>query len=131
AGPEHDLALVAEPAARYSAEAGEDEREVDEAEVLRIWLSLTATNASRAKDLKTAEAELDRRVLATYPTLDEPQIKRLVVDDKWMATLDAAIRTEVDRIAQHLERRVRELAERYQTPLPALTKEVAELEGRV
>jgi type I restriction enzyme M protein len=131
AGKEAELALVAEPAASYSAEGREGEPEVDEAEVLRTWLRLSAKKASLSKDLKTAEADLDRRVLATYPKLDEQQIQSLVVDDKWMATLDSAIRTEVDRIAQHLERRVRELAERYQTPLPALTKEVAELEGKV
>ena len=44
----------------------------------------------------------------------------LVVDDKWIAALDAAIHGEMDRISQQLTpTRVKELAERYETPLPA------------
>ena len=33
------------------------------------------------------------------------------MDDKWLATLDATIRGEIDRISQSLTRRVKELAE--------------------
>ncbi|CAN5191693.1 hypothetical protein BH23VER1_BH23VER1_17510 [soil metagenome] len=58
-------------------------------------------------------------------------MKALVVDDKWLATLDTAIHGEIDRIEQALNGRVRELAERYQTPLPAMTGRVAELEDKV
>lgn len=38
---------------------------------------------------------------------------------------------EMDRISQTLTRRVRELAERYAEPLPALTAHVTELEAKV
>ena len=54
-----------------------------------------------------------------------------MVDDKWLAALDAAIHGEMDRVCQTLTGRVRELAERYETPLPQLTDEVAELAARV
>jgi type I restriction enzyme M protein len=40
------------------------------------------------------------------------------VDDKWLATLDTAIHGEMDRISQALTQRVKELAERYETPMP-------------
>lgn len=55
----------------------------------------------------------------------------LVVDDKWMATIDRDIHTEMDRISQRLTQRIKELAERYETPLPKQTVEVSELEKRV
>ena len=42
-----------------------------------------------------------------------------MVDDKWLAALDAAIHGEMDRISQALTQRVKELAERYETPLAA------------
>ena len=58
-------------------------------------------------------------------------VKSLVVDDKWMAALDAAIHGEMDRISQQLTQRVKELAERYETPLPQATARVAELEAKV
>lgn len=55
----------------------------------------------------------------------------LVVDDKWIATLHTAIHGEMDRISQQLATRVKELAERYASPLPKLTNRVAELEAKV
>ena len=54
-----------------------------------------------------------------------------MVDDKWMARLSAAVQGELDRVSQTLTGRIRELAERYATPLPQLTDEVATLAARV
>ena len=65
------------------------------------------------------------------PVLGETEVKSLVVDDKWMAALEAVIHGETDRISQQLTQRVKELAERYETPLPDLNKRVAELEAKV
>ena len=56
----------------------------------------------------------------------EDEIKTLVVDDKWLATLAAAVQGELDRVSQTLTGRIRQLAERYATPLPQLTGEVAD-----
>ena len=74
--------------------------------------------ADLKKQLKDAEADLDAKAYAQYPTLTEAEIKTLVVDDKWLAALAAAIHGEMDRISQALTQRVKELAERYETPLP-------------
>ena len=54
-----------------------------------------------------------------------------MVDDKWLATLAAAVQGELDRVSQTLTGRIRQLAERYATPLPQLTDEVATLAARV
>ena len=64
-------------------------------------------------------------------TLTETEIKQLVVDDKWMASLERSVKTEMERISQRLTQRIKELAERYETPLPRQTSEVAELENKV
>ena len=61
----------------------------------------------------------------------ESEIKTLVVDDKWLAALDAAIHGEMDRVSQQLTQRVKELAERYETPMPQMVGRVAELEAKV
>jgi type I restriction enzyme M protein len=53
------------------------------------------------------------------------------VDDKWLAALDAAIRDEMDRVSQQLALRVKELAERYETPLSQMVSRVVELEAKV
>ena len=102
-----------------------------EAAVLNEWLTLSNQQAGLKKQLKAAEADLDAKAYAHYPQLTKADIKTLVVDDKWLATLDAAIHGEMDRISQTLTQRVKELAERYETPLPQMTSRVAELEANV
>ena len=66
-----------------------------------------------------------------YGKLTEDEIKTLVVDDKWLAALAAAVQGELDRVSQTLTGRIRQLAERYATPLPQLTGEVETLAARV
>ncbi|HXB68349.1 MAG TPA: type I restriction-modification system subunit M N-terminal domain-containing protein [Candidatus Acidoferrales bacterium] len=66
-----------------------------------------------------------------YPTLTEDEVQTLVVDDKWLSTLDAAIHGEMDRISQALTQRVRQLAERYETPMPQQACKVAGFEKAV
>ncbi len=102
-----------------------------EAAALREWLKLYKQEAALKKAIKAAEAALDAKALAKYPELSEDDVKSLVVGDKWLASLGAAIHGEVERVSQALTRRVQELAERYETPLPALSARVAELEEKV
>jgi len=108
-----------------------DQGSKDEVAVLNDWLKLNTDEAELKKCLKDAEADLDAKALAKYTKLAEAEAKTLVVDDKWLAALDAAIRSETDRISQALTDRVKELAERYETPLPKMTRRVIGLETRV
>ena len=48
-----------------------------------------------------------------------------------MAHLATAVQGELERLSQTLTSRLRELAERYATPRPQLTDEVATLAARV
>jgi type I restriction enzyme M protein len=123
----HDgaAAMVAEAAALYG---GDSAVEMD---ALLTWLKLNDEEADLKKRLKDAEAALDAQAYARYAKLTEAEIKMLVVDDKWLAALDAAIHGEMDRVSQQITQRVKELAERYETPLPQMVSRVAELEARV
>ena len=103
----------------------------EEAEVLNRWLKLAKEEAELKKSLKDAEAALDAKAYAHYPQLSEADTKALVVDDKWLAALSTAIHGEMDRISQTLTQRVKELADRYDTPMPQMASRVAELEARV
>ncbi len=117
-------------AARLKEIQGDKESE-DEAAVLNEWLKLNDKESDLKKRLKDSEAALDGLALAKYPKLSELEIKSLVVDDKWLAALDAAIHGEMDRVSQQLTQRVKELAERYETPLPQMVGRAAELEAKV
>jgi len=92
---------------------------------------LNALESDLKKRLKDAEAALDAKAYAKYPQLTESEIKSMVVDDKWLDALDAAIHGEMDRVSQQLTGRVKELAERYETPLPQMVGRVTELESKV
>ena len=115
--------------ARLKQIKGEKEAK-DEAVVLNAWLALNDDEAEPEEGTRAAEIALDDWH-KQYPKLTSSEVKVLVVDDKWMATLDAAIHGEMDRVSQQLTQRVKELAERYETPLPQMTSHVAELEARV
>jgi type I restriction enzyme M protein len=103
----------------------------DEAAVLNDWLKLNGEETALKKQFKEAEAALDAVTFAKYPKLTELEIKALVVDDKWLTALNAAIHGEMDSVSQQLTQRVKELAERYETPLPQVVSGIAELEAKV
>ena len=95
------------------------------------YLDLTEQEADLKKAIKDAEDALDQLAHDKYPELSEGEIKTLVVNDKWLAALEIAIHGEMTRISQFLTRRVRQLADRYETPAPQMTARVTELEERV
>jgi type I restriction enzyme M protein len=99
--------------------------------VLNRWLELAESETALNRAVKEQEAVLDRLAYKKYPTLTGAEIKALVVDDKWMTHLSATVQSELDRVSRTLTSRIRELAERYATPLPQLTDAVATLSARV
>lgn len=113
------------------AEMGDDPDSADERAVLKQWQQLSAREAALKKTVKTLEAELDRQAFEHYATLSEAEVKTLVVEDKWLAHLQAEVQQELERISQTLAQRIRELAERYETPLPKLEDDVTALSAKV
>jgi len=108
-----------------------DSESADEVAVLQEWLKLKDDEAALKKQLKQSEAELDAKAEAHYQELSETEIKTLVVDDKWMAALEAALHSEVDSVSRRLTGRVEELAERYASPLPEMVDRLTDLEAKV
>jgi type I restriction enzyme M protein len=108
-----------------------DNDSFDELKVLNEYVSLHTEVAATNKEIKVAEHVLDNLLYAKYPTLTEDEIKTLVIDDKWLKTIETALKGEIDQISQRLTYRIKELAERYDSPLPTLVKETASLEATV
>jgi type I restriction enzyme M protein len=103
----------------------------DELAVLQVYAALIEQESEANKQLKQARKLMDEQVFTKYGELSEAEIKTLVVDDKWMVTLQNAVQSELDRISQRLAKGVKELAERYATPLSALQGEVEDLTEKV
>ncbi len=104
---------------------------LEEESVLNEYLKLLLLETIQKKTIRDAETELDNTLLNYYHTLSTEQIKQLVVDDKWMASIEQAIQTEMDKLGQKLTQRIKELAERYQTPMPVMNQQVQTLEQTV
>ncbi|MBI2399178.1 MAG: N-6 DNA methylase [Xanthomonadales bacterium] len=112
-------------------EIGRDPDYTEEREALEDYAALLDQQTDAKARLKAAQEDLEAKLDAKYPKLTEDDIKTLVVDDKWLATIAADVQAELDRVSQTLTGRIRQLAERYATPLPQLTDEVARLAARV
>lgn len=108
-----------------------DKKAIDEIKALEGWLKLLDTQAALKKEVDTAMLELDKKVIAVYKILTEEEVKTLVVDDKWLTTIEKKIKTEMERVSQALTRRIKQLAERYEFPLSKQNNEVLELEKKV
>jgi type I restriction enzyme M protein len=113
------------------AEIKHDRDAADERKLLNEYLELIEQELTANKKVKDAQKALDAKVAAQYAKLTEVEIKTLVVDDKWLTTLAVDVQTELDRVSQALTGRIRQLAERYATPLPVLVDEVQALAARV
>jgi type I restriction enzyme M protein len=112
-------------------EIRDDKEPEGEVVVLNEWLKLNTKETDLKKRLKDAEAMIDAKAYALYPRLTEAEIKTLVVDDKWLAALDAIVHGEMDRVSRQLTQRVKELVERYETPLSQMVGRVFKLEAKV
>jgi type I restriction enzyme M protein len=123
-------ARLAEIKAVIPAKAGTQD-EQDDLDALAHCLDLIEAEAEISKAVRNAEVALDEQVLARYARLTEAEIKTLVVEDKWVASIRAAIEGEVERLTQRLAGRVKELEERYDRPLPTLSLEVEAFSSKV
>ena len=109
------------------------ELSIEQDDVLIIYqcFQLFEQEETMKKKVKEAQIELDKAVFSQYRKLTEYEIKTLVINDKWGATLEGRIIGEIERVTQQLASRIKELEERYAEPLPQLVDEVEVLSSRV
>ena len=108
-----------------------DKTAKDEIKVLEEYLNISEKNSDLNGKIKEAQEELDKLTFNQYKKLSEKEIKELVVNNKWMNAIETSVKTEMDRISQRLTQRIKELIERYESPLPQINKEVEALEAKV
>ena len=125
-----DKITKASVAARLKAIKNDPEF-ADDRKMLTGYLAVTEKESLASDKLGAAQEALTKAVAAKYGKLSEDEIKSIVVEDKWLATVAAAIQGELNRVSQTLTERIRQLAERYATPLPRLNDEVTALAAHV
>ena len=117
--------------AKRLKEIEKDKDTKEETIVMKQYMALIEQQIKLTIDIKTASETLDKKALSQYAKLTETDVKNLVVDGKWMQAIQIAINSEMERISQRLTQRLKELLERYETPMPELDKQVKELEEKV
>ena len=104
-----------------------DSEFVEELKVLTTYQNLIEKETELRKQIKLDEMELDKSLLVKYNKLTESEIKELVINDKWLASIHSLIEGEMERISHKLTGRIKELTDRYETPLPNLIENVQTL----
>ena len=108
-----------------------DKNAKEEIAVMKQYMELIEQQAKLNSEIKTKFDALDKIALQQYAKLSEEDIKHLVVDNKWLQAIELAVNSEMERISQRLTQRLKELLDRYETPMPELDKQVKELEEKV
>jgi type I restriction enzyme M protein len=109
----------------------------DDPDVRDAWdavarcLELIDAEVAASTAVREAQAVLDEKVLAQYGKLTEAEVKNLVVEEKWFATIWTSMEGEVDSLTQALAGRVKELEERYAATLPELIHQIDQLSEKV
>ena len=76
-------------------------------------------------------ALLEHHLKAKYAALTENEIKELLVNKKWYYSIYDGIDALYTSISHNLSARITELAERYESTLPEIEREVEEYEAKV
>ena len=100
----------------------------EECDALNVSLELMEALVAAAK---AAQTKLDAKVLKRCTTLTEVEIAELVVESKWMASVEGAIGQRVEWLTGELVDRIRLLESRYANALQELARQVEAYGARV
>lgn len=103
----------------------------EERAALETYADLAEKRSETEKKIKEATKVLDKKVAEKYGAMSEVETREIVVADKWLASIETRVGTELDRVSQALTTRVHALAERYEKPLAELEKDVEILSASV
>lgn len=103
----------------------------DEVKALQHASKLYNAEAAAKKAAKDRQAELDLATLKMYGELTEENVKALVLDDKWRATVVSRVASEVEALTLDLVARIQQLGERYAETVETLDAELGRLEAKI
>ncbi|MFE2823928.1 type I restriction-modification system subunit M [Streptomyces sp. NPDC059271] len=112
-------------------EARHEGTDADEVAALSHLIKLYNAEAVAKKAAKEAEAALHLATLKKYGDLAEEEVRVLVLDDKWAATVCNRVGEEVNALTLALVRRIQELGERYNKTVRILAAELEEFDSKV
>lgn len=100
-------------------------------EILKQWLALSDKKDALNKDLKQKRSDLTDAVVAKYAALTPDEIKALVVERKWLASVVGGCEALMQSVTHRIATDVTALAERYENTMPELAQNVVDYENEV
>ena len=109
-----------------SPDLGEDEKDA-----LKKYEVLAEAEEELKDKRKTKESELVGLIVQKYPSLEETDVKSILIENKWIKAIKEVVESELDSMILKLAKRLSELNNRYLVPLPKIEKKREELSQRV
>jgi len=100
-------------------------------ELLKLWESTYSKKEGYVSQWKQKRTELTEAVVAKYAALTEDEIKTLVVERKWLASVVGGCEALMQNVTHQIASDVTTLAERYEVTLGATESNVNDLEQEV
>lgn len=100
-------------------------------ETLLKYVQLADKEAALKDELKDVAADILKKVVIKYNALDEEEIKRLVIENKWQKAIILRADDELRRANRKLVAEIELLTERYDCPLPEIDCRLNDLRGKV
>jgi type I restriction enzyme M protein len=95
----------------------------DEFNILTQYLKLIEKQGKLKIEIKIIEKDLDKNLIIKYNSLKELEIKEIVIQDKWLESINNLVNEEMENISHKLGNRINELVKRYEKTLSELTDE--------
>lgn len=103
----------------------------EDLEILKLWESTYTKKEGYVSQWKQKRTELTEAVVAKYAALTEDEIKTLVVERKWLASVVGGCEALMQNVTHQIASDVITLAERYEVTLGATESKVNDLEQEV
>lgn len=103
----------------------------DEVEAFKHYLDLCKEKKEASKVLSDLQAALTDKVLEKYAALSEEDIRRLVVEKKWMGAIMSFCMEEMQQVTQQLSAAITAVSARYERTLPSLEADAHRYEDEV
>ena len=115
-------------------DALKEARAVDDEETIecaQAAIELLQAEAAAKKAANEAKEALDTATLKKYGDLSEADVKALVLDDKWAASIRSRINDEVNALTLALVGRIQQLGARYAGTVDVMDTELESLQAKV
>ena len=103
----------------------------DEKDALKKYEVLADAEEELREKRKSKESELVELIAEKYSSLEESDVKSVLIENKWIKAIKEVVESELDSTILKLSKRLSELNDRYLVPLPEIEKEREKLSQKV